>query len=364
MRLIEPLREKSREANGNAAPPEGVVLTDAERNLVITCADWFLGRFRTTFVSQVQAEFPTLQQLREIVQLESQIQQLIRCLTEDDDTSPLRGGRWNGLIKRILLTYRMEKATELQQLREKTSHLEILERLDEAIRPLDELAARPWFRQAVPYPVPQLADYLDLERIECQLGKTHRLSEREYDEKFHILQAPSLFLPDLRYYREKCALRGLPVAVAFLDIDEFKTRFNSRHGETRVDRNVLPRFMRALEAHVAFHGHAYRQGGDEYLLLVPGVSPELAVVFLDELRRKLGALAYPEVEEKTTVSIGLCVADADCPLTDRELRDRANVAEAFAKRAGRNCIATYRGNQLLAADLYVAASGSGHGPGE
>jgi diguanylate cyclase (GGDEF)-like protein len=364
MRLIEPMRDKGREANGSAAPAEAIALSDSERNLVITCADWFLGRFRTTFVAQVQAEFPSLQQLREIIQLETQIQQLIRCLTEDDDTSPLRGGRWNPLIKRILLTYRMEQATELQRLREKTSHLEILERLDEAIRPLDELASRPWFRQAVPYAVPQLADYLDLERIERQLDQTHKLPAREYDEKFHILQAPSLFLPDLRYYREKCALRGLPVAVAFLDIDDFKTRFNSRHGETRVDRNVLPRFMRALEAHVSFHGHAYRQGGDEYLLLVPGLSPDLAVVFLDELRRKLGALTYPEVEERTTVSIGLCVADSDCPLTDRELRDRANVAEGFAKREGRNCIATYRGNQLLPADLYVAASGGSNGPGQ
>ena len=53
-----------------------------------------------------------------------------------------------------------------QKLRERTGHLEILERLDEVIRPLDQLAARPWFREAVPFPVPRLADYLDLESVE------------------------------------------------------------------------------------------------------------------------------------------------------------------------------------------------------
>ena len=53
--------------------------------------------------------------------------------------------------------------------------------------------------------------------------------------------------------------------------------------------------------------------------------------------------------------LGLCVADPDCALTDRELRERANRAEAFAKQAGRNCIATYRGGQLVDDELYVAA---------
>ena len=124
------------------------------------------------------------------------------------------------------------------------------------------------------------------------------------------------------------------MGVAFIDIDEFKVLFNSRHGETKVDRNVLPRFMRSLEAHVAFHGQAYRQGGDEYMILLPGMSRELAITFLDELRHKQAALDYPDVEERTTISVGLCVADPDCPLTDRELREKANAAEAFAKHAG------------------------------
>jgi diguanylate cyclase (GGDEF)-like protein len=351
MRTLEPVLQR----NGTPPASDAVVLTDAERNLLISCADWYLQRFRERFVARVQAEFPSLQHLREIVQMEGQVQQLIRGLSEQDGRPVPPDGSSVALIKRILLTYRMERATELQQLREKTTHLEILERLDEAIRPLDELASRPWFRAAVPYPTPRLAEYLDLERIERLASQELRLCEREYDEKFHILQAPSLFLPDLRYYREKCAYRGLGVAVAFLDIDDFKARFNTPHGETRVDRLVLPRFMRTLEAHVAFHGHAYRQGGDEYLIVLPGLSRPLAVAFLDELRLKLAALTYPEIQEPTQVTIGLCVADTDCPLTDQELRERANQAEAFAKRAGRNCIATYRGHQLLADELYVAA---------
>jgi diguanylate cyclase (GGDEF)-like protein len=333
------------------------LLANDERHHLLWYAEWFLNQFRKEFVVQVQAEFPQIEHLREIAELESQIQTLIRHLTgeSEDGSSGELSDRWCPLLKRIILSYRLDKATELEKLREKTAHLEILERLDEVIKPLDDLASRRWFRQTAPYRLPSLTDYLDLERVEKKFEQELRLPEREYDEKFHILQAPSLFLRDLHYYRRKCALRGTTVGVAFVDIDEFKTLFNTRYGETKVDRNVLPRFMRALEAHLAFHGHAYRQGGDEYLLLLPGMSRELALAFLDELRHKLAALHYPDVEAKTTVSIGLCVADADSAMTDRELRERANAAEAFAKRAGRNCIATYRNNQLLADDLYVAA---------
>jgi len=334
-------------------------LGNDERHLLLWYADWFLNKFRKDFVAQVQAEFPQIEHLREIADLEAQVQTLIRALTgeSDDGRSDELSDRWCPLIKRIVLTYRLDKATELEKLREKTAHLEILERLDEVLKPLDELASRHWFRQTTPLRLPGLTDYLDLERVEKKFDQELRFPEREYDEKFHILQAPSLFLHDLHYYRQKCALRGTTVGVAFMDIDEFKTRFNSRYGETKVDRNVLPRFMRSLEAHVTFHGQAYRQGGDEYLILLPGMSRDLAITFLDELRQKQAALAFPDMQEKTTVSIGLCVADSDSAMTDRELRDKANAAEAFAKRSGRNCIATYRNNQLLADDLYVAAPG-------
>jgi diguanylate cyclase (GGDEF)-like protein len=338
-------------------------LTNDERHLLVWYADWFLTKFRKDFVAQIQAEFPQIEHLREITDLEGQLQALIRTLTGEgeDGCEGELSERWHPLLKRIILAYRLEKATELEKLREKTWRLEILERLDEAIKPLDELAARRWFRQAAPLHIPRLTDYLDLERIEKKFDQELRLAEREYDEKFHILQAPSLFLRDLHYYRRKCALRDTPVGIAFVDIDEFKSKFNSRHGETKVDRNVLPRFMRGVESHMTFHGQAYRQGGDEYMILMPGMSRDLAVYFLDELRRKLAVLEYPDVQEKTTVSIGLCVADPDCSLTDRELREKANAAEAFAKRSGRNCIATYRNNQLLPEDLYVAAPAGRNG---
>jgi GGDEF domain-containing protein len=111
--------------------------------------------------------------------------------------------------------------------------------------------------------------------------------------------------------------------------------------------------MQTIEAHVYHHGYAYHEGGDEFMILVPSLSRALSIAFLDELRCKLAELVYPDIKGTTTISVGLCVVDANCPLTDRELRDRANQAKKFAKEHGRNCIAAYKGPHFLPQELEV-----------
>ncbi|MGL4550863.1 MAG: hypothetical protein ACRC33_06720 [Gemmataceae bacterium] len=54
------------------------------------------------------------------------------------------------------------------------------------------------------------------------------------------------------------------------------------------------------------------------------------------------------------MSIGLCIVEPGCPLTDRELRDRASLAKKFAKQRGRDRIATYREHRFTWHELEVA----------
>jgi diguanylate cyclase (GGDEF)-like protein len=182
---------------------------------------------------------------------------------------------------------------------------------------------------------------LTLERIE-RLGIGTPLADRQYDEKFHLLQAPTLFLPDLHYYRGKCGVRDIPVAIAFMDIDNFKD-FNTVVGETNVDRHVVPVFMRAVEAHIYGHGHAYRFGGDEYALIMPNADADLAMTFVSGLQKRIARLRFVGTDKTITVSVGLCVADRDCFLTDGELLQKAERAKNFAKKEGRDRIAGYGG---------------------
>ena len=45
--------------------------------------------------------------------------------------------------------------------------------------------------------------------------------------------------------------------------------------------------------------------------------------------------------------------DANCPLTDRELRERPNEAKEFAKRKGKNCIASFNGMRFVVEELQI-----------
>jgi diguanylate cyclase (GGDEF)-like protein len=323
---------------------------------------WFQPDFRQKVVNPIESQFPNFPFATEIQGVLRHTDEIL--LTVDSwEGSPIplnevgnrlsKGGSDRcALFKQIILRYRRDRAAYTERLTEKTFHLELANTLEEEIKTLDALVNAAWFQAIGHLRLPRLKDYLPVQYIEATMGDVFPFPSRQYDEKFHILQAPTLFLPDLAYLRAKCEVRDVPLTIAFLDIDDFK-RFNRDHSETKVDRNLLPRFMQTLEAHVYHHGFAYRQGGDEYLVLLPSLSDSLAIAFLDELRLKLASLTYPEIDGSTTVSIGLCIADADCPLTDRELRDRANVAKKHAKEHRKNCIATYKGPRFLVEELQV-----------
>lgn len=187
--------------------------------------------------------------------------------------------------------------------------------------------------------MPQLTDFLTLEAAQSALNV--QLEPRKYDEKFHTLQAPNLLNTDLHYFREMCGLRGNCIAIAYVDIDDFKG-FNERHGEPTVDRDLLPVLMRCLEAFTFARGYSYRLGGDEYAVLLPNIQQEAAVNTLDELRKQIQGLSYQGIDDTTTVSIGLYHVKPNCPLTEHEIISRANNAKKEAKANGKNRVVLYK----------------------
>jgi diguanylate cyclase (GGDEF)-like protein len=333
-----------------------------KKTLLDNCLSWFQADFRQSIVSLIETQLPNYalpSEIRSVLECWEQIRQQVEATPSlevdiagffENQLAGALGGP--SLFKQMILRYRRQRAAQTEVYREKTFHAGIIQTLEEEISSLDAVAATDWFQKIEPAKLPRSKDFLPIQYIEQSAISQVELAPRQYDEKFHILQAPALFLQDLAYFRAKCEIRDASLTVAFLDIDDFK-RFNSDHSETTIDRNLLPRFMQTLEMHLYHHGFAYRQGGDEYLVLLPSLSKELAIAFLDELRCKLAALKYPEIGRTTTVSIGVCLAEPDCPLTDRELRDRANQAKKFAKEHGKSCIATYEGPRLKAEELRV-----------
>ena len=150
------------------------------------------------------------------------------------------------LFKALFLQARLKKARELDQQRLKTTNPDVITALDEQLEVFNVILREDWFQSSRTELPLSLRDLLTLERVEKLDVDTH-IPERLYDEKFHLLQAPTLFLQDLHYYRGKCGVRDIPVSIAFMDIDHFKP-FNREVGHTKVNLHVLPVFMRSVEA--------------------------------------------------------------------------------------------------------------------
>jgi diguanylate cyclase (GGDEF)-like protein len=258
------------------------------------------------------------------------------------------------VLKRAMLMRRRDEATWVENAKEMTHHPEILRKYDERLEPLDELLKQSWLHGMESAKMPRLLDFLSIQEVESHpTAAFNQLAERKYDEKFHILQAPELLLDDLRYYRRVCDARGVAVNVAYIDIDNFKQKFNSKYNEVQVDRLVLPRFMQSLEAHTFEHGFAYRFGGDEYVLLLPNMTFELAAHFLDDLRRRVAAVQYLDIAERTTISVGFCHLEADSYLTNCEAIERANSAKSFAKASGKDRVAAYQKGNAQDGELFI-----------
>ncbi|PRQ01032.1 Response regulator PleD [Enhygromyxa salina] len=241
------------------------------------------------------------------------------------------------MIKMALLLWRRERAAEIEVPRSRTTDSKVVMVLDEEIQAIDWLLNE--LRLIEPERMPVLTDYMSVHQAELVGQLPQDDPPLEYDVKFRILLSANRVTPDFQFYRKRCDIREVPITLAFVDIDKFKD-INTEFGHTTVDFDLLPQFQQGLEAHVFFRGRAYREGGDEYILLLPNMSYEGARQFLCELQRRMTKIRYrlSALRSNPTVSIGFVTLNPGSIITAREAREKATHALLEAKDAGRNRI--------------------------
>jgi diguanylate cyclase (GGDEF)-like protein len=260
-----------------------------------------------------------------VTELREQIQLLMRQLESRTVHEAMLG-----LLKRVLLTERRRVAESLEVPLAKAVDPHVVGALHREVRRFEDLLAADWCAAATPQRIPRLTDFLSIRFAAEAMPDAPVLLPRAYDEKFHVLEAPGLFYPDLAFYRHECALRGAGLLVVYADIDDFKA-VNAKLTETVVDLKVLTPFLEIVEAWAFARAHAYRFGGDEYVLLLPNADRDIGQALLVELRSRIQRAVFSGTDVRLGVSMGACVVDPDCPLTDREILNRANDAKARAK---------------------------------
>ncbi len=156
-------------------------------------------------------------------------------------------------------------------------------------------------------------------------------------------------LSELARLTDRAAASDRPVAVMLADMDHFK-RINDAYGHAAGDA-VLQETARRLRAELRPVDIAARIGGEEFLLVLPGISDRKATLMAERVCTSFRDAPFVIPSNKAvtiTISIGICMAYRPHRPTPNEadraahLIDQADQALYAAKSRGRNCVRLIR----------------------
>jgi diguanylate cyclase len=127
-------------------------------------------------------------------------------------------------------------------------------------------------------------------------------------------------------------------SVALIDLDWFK-RINDAYGHPTGDE-VLRTFAITMFANIRAIDKFGRYGGEEFLLVLPGIPHAAAVQIVDRLRAILAGLDWSAFSDALAVTISAGVATLTTGETPDALLARADGALYAAKAQGRNRVAS------------------------
>ena len=136
------------------------------------------------------------------------------------------------------------------------------------------------------------------------------------------------------------ASTGGNLAVALLDVDHFK-QFNDKHGHAAGD-HVLTHVATTVAQNLRPTDLVARFGGEEFVIIFPDTSIELAARASDRVRLAVAEtkLRMPDGTELPRVTISLGVSQLRRDEAPAELLKRADMAMYEAKQGGRNRVVT------------------------
>jgi diguanylate cyclase (GGDEF)-like protein len=137
---------------------------------------------------------------------------------------------------------------------------------------------------------------------------------------------------------QQSAVTGEPVGVIIADLDRFK-RVNDTHGHAVGDM-VLKEVAYLLRKQLRAFDLAYRLGGEEFLILVPGSDIEHTAELAERLRERIAANPLGE-DLVVTMSLGVGASARSERFDYNAVFAEADAALYRAKRSGRNrvCVA-------------------------
>jgi diguanylate cyclase (GGDEF)-like protein/PAS domain S-box-containing protein len=143
----------------------------------------------------------------------------------------------------------------------------------------------------------------------------------------------------LKEYMTNVTKREHPLAIIMIDIDHFKN-FNDIHGHAGGD-SLLRELAQFLQSHIRGEDIACRYGGEEFILILPGIPLHLAQRRAEQLRQEARLLRLIDIDKFNngiTLSLGVSTYPLHGRGIDSILR-AADMALYYAKKQGRNQVA-------------------------
>ncbi|WP_339435961.1 MULTISPECIES: diguanylate cyclase domain-containing protein [unclassified Pseudomonas] len=173
----------------------------------------------------------------------------------------------------------------------------------------------------------------------CELSRVNQQLQLQLDENRTLAERDALTLVANRYRLEKVLLEEcdraqrfrLPLALIAIDIDNFKL-INDRYGHCVGDQTLV-RVVGCLESCIRPNDLLARWGGDEFVLVLPQTSLDIAKAQAENIRQTFRN--RPQRDDfKVTLSLGVAVHLRDEP--PAALMARADQALYRAKAAGKD----------------------------
>ncbi|ESU71067.1 HD family phosphohydrolase [Geobacillus thermopakistaniensis] len=169
------------------------------------------------------------------------------------------------------------------------------------------------------------------------------ISNRANKDHLTGLYNHGFFKETLKEQFSDCKLLKQPLALAFLDLDDFK-KYNDRNGHLQGDR-LLTFFGKLLQKAVeGMNFTVARYGGEEFAILMPNTTKEDAYAFLNRLRKEVNDTYFEGVEHIPyrclSFSCGIAEMEKDM-YESEELIHRADQALYYAKAQGKNNVQLY-----------------------
>jgi len=167
-----------------------------------------------------------------------------------------------------------------------------------------------------------------LQRISTVDSLTGLANRHFYEEEFQ------------RLWHESVA-EGRALSAILIDIDQFK-RVNDTRGHLYGDRVLVRVASLVLQGLRGKDDLAARFGGEEFVVLLPAVSEEAAMIVAERIRKLVEVAGSPALEEAgetpplTTVSCGVASCWPNGTQSQDDLLGAADKALYEAKRTGRN----------------------------